>query len=99
MDGVLADGGARSTFSFVAIIDEFAGTKDLPPAQRGLHVTLVAVTLLVSWLMTHTTFAFRYAHEYYEVDPAASASSAAWSSPARSGRTTWTSCISPWCSG
>jgi uncharacterized membrane protein len=60
---------AAITFSFVAIIDEFAGMKDLAPAQRGQHVTLVAVTLLVSWLMTHTTFAFRYAHEYYEVDP------------------------------
>ncbi len=60
---------AAVTFSFVAIIDEFAGMKELPPAQRNLHVILVAVTLLVSWLMTHTTFAFRYAHEYYEVDP------------------------------
>jgi uncharacterized membrane protein len=26
------------------------------------------VTLFVSWLMTHVTFAFRYAHEYYEID-------------------------------
>jgi uncharacterized membrane protein len=55
--------------SFAAIISEFADTKDMPAAQRGLHVTLVAVTLFVSWLMTHTTFAFRYAHEYYEADP------------------------------
>lgn len=61
---------AAVTFSFVAVIGEFSGTKDLPPAERNLHVILVAVTLLVSWLMTHTTFAFRYAHEYYEVDPA-----------------------------
>ena len=59
---------AAVTFSFVAVIDEFSGTKELPPAQRNLHVILVAVTLLVSWLMTHTTFAFRYAHEYYEID-------------------------------
>jgi uncharacterized membrane protein len=29
------------------------------------------VTLFVSWLMTHTTFAFRYAHEYYQIDPGA----------------------------
>jgi len=56
-------------FSFAAIISEFADTKDMPPAQRGLHVSLVAVTLFVSWLMTHVTFALRYAHEYYEVDP------------------------------
>ena len=57
------------TFSFVAIISEFANiSKDMPPHQRGQHVALVAVTLFVSWLMTHTTFAFRYAHEFYEVD-------------------------------
>jgi uncharacterized membrane protein len=57
------------TFSFVAIISEFADiSKDMPPPQRGQHVALVAVTLFVSWLMTHTTFAFRYAHEFYEVD-------------------------------
>jgi uncharacterized membrane protein len=57
------------TFSFVAIISEFANiSKDMSPHQRGQHVTLVAVTLFVSWLMTHTTFAFRYAHEFYEVD-------------------------------
>jgi uncharacterized membrane protein len=58
---------AAVTFSFVAVISEFADpTKYLPPLQRNLHVVLVAVTLFVSWLMTHTTFAFRYAHEYYE---------------------------------
>ncbi len=55
---------AAVMFSFAAIIGEFADTKDMPPAQRSLHVALVAVTLFVSWLMTHTTFAFRYAHEY-----------------------------------
>jgi uncharacterized membrane protein len=59
---------AAVTFSFVAVIYEFSGMKELPAAQRSLHVILVAVTLLVSWLMTHTTFAFRYAHEYYEID-------------------------------
>jgi uncharacterized membrane protein len=57
------------TFSFVAIVSEFADiSKDMPPHQRSQHVILVAVTLFVSWLMTHTTFAFRYAHEFYEVD-------------------------------
>ena len=60
---------AAVAFSFAAIVSAFADIKDMPPAQRGLHVILVAVTLLVSWLMTHTTFAFRYAHEYYETDP------------------------------
>ncbi len=60
---------AAATFSLVSVFNEFADMKDLPPAQRGQHVILVAITLFVSWLMTHTTFAFRYAHEYYEIDP------------------------------
>jgi uncharacterized membrane protein len=62
---------AAVAISFAAIISEFADTKSMAPALRGLHVTLVAVTLFVSWLMTHTTFAFRYAHEYYETGPGA----------------------------
>ena len=58
---------AAVTFSFAAIVSEFANiAKDMPPVQRDLHLSLVALTLFVSWLMTHTTFAFRYAHEYYE---------------------------------
>jgi uncharacterized membrane protein len=55
-------------FSFAAILNEFSGTKDLQPAVRSLHVILVAVTLFASWLMTHVTFAFRYAHEFYAKD-------------------------------
>ena len=60
---------AAVSFSFAAILSEFADTKVMAPAQRSLHVILVAVTLFVSWLMTHTSFAFRYAHEYYETAP------------------------------
>lgn len=59
---------AAVTFSFIAIMHEFAGTRDMEPARKSLHVGLVALTLLLSWLMTHTTFAFRYAHEYYARD-------------------------------
>lgn len=55
--------------SFGAIILEFSASKDMDPGVRGLHVALVAVTLLASWLMTHTVFAMRYAHEYYETAP------------------------------
>lgn len=57
-----------AVFSLVATFGEFADTKDMPSAQKNLHVVLVAVTLLASWLMTHTTFAFRYAHEFYSKD-------------------------------
>jgi uncharacterized membrane protein len=59
---------AAVVFSFAAILGEFAGTRDMPPAARTLHVALVAGTLFISWLMTHVTFAFRYAHEFYAHD-------------------------------
>jgi len=55
--------------SFVAILGVFANTRDQHGSSRDLHVALVAVTLFVSWLMTHTSFAYRYAHEYYELQP------------------------------
>lgn len=59
---------AAVVFSFAAIVGEFANAANLPPRSKELHIALVAVTLLLSWLMTHTTFAFRYAHEYYAHD-------------------------------
>jgi uncharacterized membrane protein len=55
--------------SFAAVGTEFSGTSGLPPPQKHLHVALVAVTLALSWLVTQTLFALRYAHEYYEVQP------------------------------
>jgi uncharacterized membrane protein len=58
------------TASFIAILGEFALLKDLQEPSKSLHVGLVAATLLLSWLMTHTVFAYRYAHEYYETDDA-----------------------------
>jgi uncharacterized membrane protein len=54
--------------SFVAVSSEFVAIKSGPPASRGLQVTLVSVTLLQSWLVTHVTFALRYAHEFYARD-------------------------------
>lgn len=54
--------------SFVAVTGEFSSLKALPAPWRGLDVALVATTLLTSWLMTHVTFALRYAHEYYARD-------------------------------
>jgi uncharacterized membrane protein len=57
--------------SFVAIFGEFAMLHDAKAEEKTLRITLVAVTLFVSWLMTHTTFAFRYAHEFYSREPGA----------------------------
>ena len=54
--------------SFVAVSGEFAAIKSGPPEWRGLVIILVAVTLFLSWLVTHVTFAFRYAHEFYACD-------------------------------
>lgn len=59
---------AAVVFSFAAILQAFAGISSLPHGQKSLHVTLVAGTLFLSWLMTQVTFAFRYAHEYYARD-------------------------------
>jgi uncharacterized membrane protein len=56
---------AAVVFSFVAIFGEFAMLHDAKAAEKTLRIALVSVTLFVSWLMTHTTFALRYAHEYY----------------------------------
>lgn len=57
---------AAAAASFAAIIGEFTFSKDISPERRDLHIALVAATLLLSWLMTHTLFALRYAHEYYD---------------------------------
>lgn len=57
---------AGVTASFAAIVREFAATKDIPRVTRYEHIGLVVATLLLSWLVTQTLFALRYAHEYYQ---------------------------------
>jgi uncharacterized membrane protein len=54
--------------SFIAVGSEFSEIKTAPAQRRGWEVALVSATLLSSWLMTHVTFALRYAHEYYARD-------------------------------
>lgn len=58
---------AGVTASFAAIAGQYAAVKNLT-GPRGLHVALVGVTLLLSWVMMHVVFAMRYAHEYYAHD-------------------------------
>jgi len=53
--------------SMVAIVQEFGAAAHLQGASKALHVGLVAVTLLLTWLMLQATFALRYAHEYYAI--------------------------------
>ena len=54
--------------SFIIVGTEFSVIKQAPAGERSFYVVLVASTLLASWLMTHVSFAFRYAHEYYSRD-------------------------------
>lgn len=56
---------AGIAFSFAALAHELSASKALASGDRSLRVTLVMVTLFVSWLVTHVLFALRYAHEYY----------------------------------
>ena len=51
--------------SFAAIVSEFSGTKDMEPATKREHVSLVVATLVLTWLVTQVVFGMRYAHEYY----------------------------------
>lgn len=53
------------TFSFLAVIGDFSGTRELPPAIKRFHIGLVIGTLIMTWLVTQAAFALRYAHEYY----------------------------------
>lgn len=56
---------AGTAASFAAIVGEFSSMKDAPPHVRSLRLGLVIGTLCISWVVTHATFALRYAHEYY----------------------------------
>jgi uncharacterized membrane protein len=52
-------------FSLLAIIYMLKDGKNLPPQLLTLHVGLAIVTVVCSWLLTHTMFALYYAHSYY----------------------------------
>jgi len=57
---------ASSMFSFFAAVVVLLQVKDL---DRGHRITWTALTLLaiaLSWLVTHTSYALRYAHMHYE---------------------------------
>jgi uncharacterized membrane protein len=57
---------AAVAFSFYAIVVAMSGTSKMSPGVARAHVALVAVTLVLSWMVTQALFALRYAHEYYE---------------------------------
>ena len=59
--GVLIGSGV----SLLAIIYMLKDGKNLAPQLLTLHVTLAIITVICSWLLTHTMFALYYAHSYY----------------------------------
>lgn len=52
--------------SVVAIVEMLQNVKDLKDSQRAWHIGLSMLALALSWLLIQTTFAFRYAHRYYQ---------------------------------
>jgi uncharacterized membrane protein len=56
--------------SLLAIGFMLKGSKDIPPPILTLHVILAVLTVVTSWLLTHTVFALYYAHLYYRDDQA-----------------------------
>ncbi len=56
-----------AVMSFAAII-LFSHSASHHKSAQGLYLAFVIVTLVLSWLMTQVSFAYRYAHEYYSFD-------------------------------
>lgn len=53
--------GAVMSFTSIFLFSQTAGHKE----HQAVSLGFVIVTLILSWLTTQTTFAYRYAHEYY----------------------------------
>lgn len=52
--------------SIAAIVAQLAAVKDLHGGTKSLHVALAAATIISAWLFIHLTYAFHYAHEYFD---------------------------------
>jgi uncharacterized membrane protein len=52
--------------AIAAILAEFAIVKDLSGTIKGLHIALAAATIVSAWFFIHLTYAFHYAHEFFD---------------------------------
>jgi uncharacterized membrane protein len=52
--------------AIAAIIAQLAIVKDLSGTIKGLHIGLAAATIVSAWFFIHLTYAFHYAHEYFD---------------------------------
>ncbi|MFC4456279.1 DUF1345 domain-containing protein [Deinococcus sonorensis] len=71
MSGLLTLTGSLG--SLVAVVYVMAQVSDLQKAGHGGLATLLSVlsiaTVVLSWLLIHTNYTFRYAHSYYDEQP------------------------------
>jgi uncharacterized membrane protein len=59
-----------------AIVQMLHHVKDLSVSDRAAYVALSMAALASSWLLIHTSFAFRYAHRYYQTSEESTAAAA-----------------------
>jgi uncharacterized membrane protein len=52
--------------SLAGVVEEMTTAKMLKGQAEWQHVALAALTVLLSWSLTHTMFAVHYAHEFYD---------------------------------
>lgn len=57
---------AAACASLMAIAYILKHSQGLPEWQLTLHIVLAIATIIVSWVLIHTSFAIHYAHLYYK---------------------------------
>jgi uncharacterized membrane protein len=57
-----------SAFSLFAAVVVLRHARHINPEPRGLLVGLCLLAVALSWILTHTAYALRYAHLYYRDD-------------------------------
>jgi uncharacterized membrane protein len=62
---LLIVGVVAAVAAMAAIVWELGPVKDLTGVAKGLHIGLVAATILSAWTFIHVLFALHYAGEYY----------------------------------
>jgi uncharacterized membrane protein len=58
-------------FSFWIIVGVLSEAKEAGGQAKLLRISLAALTILLSWLVTQVAFTFHYAHEFYRPDDGA----------------------------
>ncbi len=62
---LLVVGVVAAIAALAAIVWELGPVKDMTGTLKGLHIGLVAATILSAWTFIHVLFALHYAGEYY----------------------------------